>query len=140
MVNQPLVVPISLGYGVGVPPIDLPAPLAQVQHCLHKSNLMLPPSLPTARKPLSGPTVYAPAAWASIPALLPSPSHMPSGAPGYSKHHASYTTELARWSGCACGTLPPVETISLSIAAVHEGGQRRGRLNRTPFGVSCPII
>lgn len=140
MVNQPPVVPISLGYGAGMPSTDLSALLAQVQCRSHKSNLMLLPSLPATHKPLSGPTVHTPAAWASIPVSSPSPGCMPSGAPGYSEHHTSYTTKLAHWSGCARGTLPPVETISLSIVAIHEGGQRRGQLNRTPFGVSCPTV
>lgn len=55
--------------------------------------------------------------------------------PGYSEHHASYSSEVQRWSASALGRL--VETISLSISAFHEGGgTRKSRLPGMLFGVS----
>ncbi|KAG9312435.1 hypothetical protein JVU11DRAFT_6819 [Chiua virens] len=161
-VNPPALVAIPPRYGVGISRMNLnpPAPPAQLLQS-RGSQAMLPPSLPTARLPTqlvqsrgsqamlppslpaarlsrTGPRVDVPATWSTTgPVSIPKSSNcavMPHNFASYNESHAYYPTETQCWSGLARGTLPSAETISLSIVALREGGQRRGRLNGTPFG------
>ncbi|KAH0826042.1 hypothetical protein J3R83DRAFT_7452 [Lanmaoa asiatica] len=100
-----------------------------------------PPSLPP-RQHHTGPDIYAPAAWSADSCIPTNPVSLPGSSrsimpppAGYSKHHASYSNSLDYWSHLARtpGT-SLAETIILNILALHEGGQRRGRLHGTPFG------
>jgi hypothetical protein len=46
-------------------------------------------------------------------------------ASGYFEHHASYASERERWakiSARVAFAVPPAQTISLEISAVHKGG------------------
>ncbi|KIK75043.1 hypothetical protein PAXRUDRAFT_19321 [Paxillus rubicundulus Ve08.2h10] len=115
-----------------------------------------PQHVPSAAQPLSGPTVHVPSTWAISPnpyasphALpraiasqapqLPGPSHPippPSGVLGYTPNHAHYPSECDRWAQRAyCA--PPVETITIDITAMYEGGPKKGCLHGTTFGSIC---
>ncbi|KAG2053036.1 hypothetical protein BDR06DRAFT_972523 [Suillus hirtellus] len=56
-------------------------------------------------------------------------------ASGYSEHHASYGSERECWAKISARLplpVPPAQTISLEISAVHEGGtQRKGSCSIT---------
>lgn len=63
----------------------------------------------------TGPDIAIPSSWGQ-------PSR--SSGSGYSVNHAQYGTERERWSKLSYA-LPPMETITLDISAVHEVGARR---------------
>ncbi|KAG2150989.1 uncharacterized protein EDB93DRAFT_1276702 [Suillus bovinus] len=69
----------------------------------------------------AGPDIAVPSSWAQ---------------PGYSVNHAQYGAERERWAKQAYA-VPPVETISLEITAVREGGNRRKGARGIPFGNIC---
>jgi hypothetical protein len=54
---------------------------------------------------------------------------------GYTANHVQYGTERERWAKMSY-VVPPAETISLEISAVHEGPGRRRAGRGVPFGVS----
>ncbi|KAG1790000.1 uncharacterized protein HD556DRAFT_1446572 [Suillus plorans] len=63
----------------------------------------------------TGPDIAIPSSWGQ-------PSR--SSGSGYSVNHVQYGTERERWSKLSYA-LPPMETITLDISAVHEVGARR---------------
>jgi hypothetical protein len=67
----------------------------------------------------TGPDIAVPSSWAQ---------------PGYSVNHAQYGAEQEHWAKQAYA-VPPVETISLEITTVWEGGNRRKGAHGIPFGV-----
>ncbi|KAJ8586860.1 hypothetical protein M405DRAFT_843570 [Rhizopogon salebrosus TDB-379] len=52
---------------------------------------------------------------------------------GYTANHVQYGTERERWAKMSY-VVPPAETISLEISAVHEGPGRRRAGRGVPFG------
>ncbi|KAG2357178.1 hypothetical protein BDR07DRAFT_1491035 [Suillus spraguei] len=48
-------------------------------------------------------------------------AHRSSGASGYLENHANYAAQCEHWAKLAYA-LPPMDTITLDISAVHEGG------------------
>jgi hypothetical protein len=67
----------------------------------------------------TGPDVAIPSSWGQ-PQDNPG---RPSGS-GYSVNHTQYSTERERWAKLSYA-LPPIETITLDISAVHEVSARR---------------
>ncbi|KIK81807.1 hypothetical protein PAXRUDRAFT_155220 [Paxillus rubicundulus Ve08.2h10] len=119
------------------------------------ASAMPPPAAPTVQPnpptlgmgpPPQGPIVHVPSAWrtpsnVSTPqnshciGILPGPLIAPPVVVGYSVHHAQYAAEGERWLWMAYKPLP-AEKMSLGISAMYEGGNKRGHLHGTQFGVS----
>ncbi|KAG9311681.1 hypothetical protein JVU11DRAFT_7918 [Chiua virens] len=115
-INPPAVVPVNQG--------------------LANASRGMPPPPPLQRRP----EVRVPsAAWESPDgqpvALWNSRAEGSQNALGYNPNHKAYAAEHNYWANRAYGCLP-VETITLSITALHETG-KRGRQRGTPFGNIC---
>ncbi|KIK32531.1 hypothetical protein CY34DRAFT_101312 [Suillus luteus UH-Slu-Lm8-n1] len=62
-------------------------------------------------------------------------AHCSSGPSGYSENHANYGAQRKCWAKLAYA-LPPMDTITLEILAVHEGGARK-KGHGVPIGNIC---
>jgi hypothetical protein len=104
-----------------------------------------------ARPSTIGPNVNVPSTWQHHGPIQPSQSSgsryltqsLPSSSnpqavgtrtSGYSAHHAHYGSEHERWRKLSYA-VPPAQTISLEITAVHEGGVRRKGSRGITIGV-----
>jgi hypothetical protein len=94
---------------------------------------------------MPGPSVNIPSTWQRpqrpFQARPTSPfpqATMGTPASGYSEQHASYGSERERWAKISARLplpVPPAQTISLEISAVHEGGTRRKGSRGITIGV-----
>jgi len=78
-----------------------------------------------------GPEITVPSSW-GLPQDM-THANRSSGASGYSENHANYGAQRERWAKLAYA-LPPMDTITLDISAVHEGGVRK-KGHGVPIGV-----
>ncbi|KAG2134217.1 hypothetical protein BD769DRAFT_1665245 [Suillus cothurnatus] len=69
-----------------------------------------------------GPEITVPSSW-GLPQDM-THANRSSGASSYSENHANYGAQRERWAKLAYA-LPPMDTITLDISAVHEGGVRK---------------
>jgi hypothetical protein len=74
----------------------------------------------------AGPDITVPSSW----------GQSSSGAFGYSENHAHYGAQREHWAKLTYA-LPPMDTITLDISAVHEGGTQKNG-HGVPIGV-CSI-
>jgi hypothetical protein len=133
--------------------INPPAVVAIPHHCpAYRGTVMGPPPMPVPHHTVhtsgtTGPRIAVPGPqWQHASAGHGTPSRYFSDAgghsaassigPGYSAHHVQYGTERERWAKMSY-VMPPAETISLEISAVHEGPGRRKAGRGVPFGVCC---
>ncbi|KAG1770854.1 hypothetical protein EV702DRAFT_1202184 [Suillus placidus] len=79
---------------------------------------MRPPSMTCS----TGPDIAVPLSWGQLQNMAH--AAQPSHSSGYSVNHAQYSTEREHWAKLSYA-LPPMETITLDISAVHEVGARK---------------
>ncbi|KAG2158617.1 uncharacterized protein EDB93DRAFT_1100274 [Suillus bovinus] len=70
----------------------------------------------------AGPDITVPLSWGQLQNVVHA-AH-PGCSPGYSVNHTQYSTEHEHWAKLSYA-LPPTETITLDISAVHEVGARK---------------
>jgi hypothetical protein len=112
------------------------------RHPVYKGSMMGPPPIPVPHRMVhtrgtTGPHIAVPGQWhhtsESAAGTLRAGGHSAVGL-GYTAQHVQYGTERERWAKMSY-VMPPAETISLEISAVHEGpGRRKGR-HGVSFGV-----
>ncbi|KAI5989938.1 hypothetical protein EDD15DRAFT_2198291 [Pisolithus albus] len=110
-------------------------------------RLMPPPATPTAlhnSATTHGPRVHVPSAWQNVPQRpnAGASGHvmaLPPGSTGYSVQHMHYAAQRQRWARMAHNP-PPVETISLEMWAVFEGGGKKKNLRANNIGVRFILL
>lgn len=83
----------------------------------------------------AGPAITVPSSWGQPQDITH--AHRSSGPSGYSENHANYGAQRERWAKLAYA-LPPMDTITLEISAVHEGGARK-KGHGVPIGVCSSV-